>query len=61
MLMDWNDLDMTPYTNIAKYTMEAQQKISNFVNNSERFASAWIGCWRRSAFGNKKDRTHESG
>ncbi len=41
MLMDWNDLDMTPYTNISKYTMEAQQKISNFVKSATDIDGVW--------------------
>jgi hypothetical protein len=28
LLMDWNELDMTPYTNIDAYTMDAQAKLT---------------------------------
>jgi len=41
MLMDWNDLDLTPYTNIEKYTKASQAKLSKYVLNATGIDGVW--------------------
>ncbi len=41
LLMDWNELDLTPYENINKYTKDAQAKVSTFVKNATGKDGVW--------------------
>ncbi len=41
LLMDWNELDMTPYTNIDAYTMDAQAKLTSFVLDATGEDGVW--------------------
>jgi putative aldouronate transport system substrate-binding protein len=41
LVMDWNELDLTPYENINAYTQAAQEKLSNFVTNATGIEGVW--------------------
>ncbi len=41
MLMDWNELDLTPYENISAYTQDAQAKLSSFVLEATGLDGVW--------------------
>ena len=41
LLLDWNELDMTPYVNIESYTKDAQTKLSKFVMDATDIDGVW--------------------
>ncbi len=41
MLLDWSELDLEPYQNIAQYTKTSQEKLSSFVQNGAQKTGVW--------------------
>ncbi|HPF87749.1 MAG TPA: hypothetical protein PK537_06810 [Candidatus Limiplasma sp.] len=41
LLLDWNELDLTPYENIEAYTLDSQAKLTNYVLNATGIDGVW--------------------